>query len=184
MNKFSILNRVRHFSSRIFQNYFLFIPAIKQIKYFYDLTQIYLWKCNGLSEESIENITEWDSNFAPTFVYHHSLPEINFNEHYLMKYNISFPRRVINLYISYTLCPQLTNCNTYFTLSNCLFGSVKLTKITELDKYKYTGYGIEFDSHEEFSLTEGSVGKNVIICYCFISWYELMCILIIIEKIF
>ena len=58
MNKFSILNRVRHFSSRIFQNYFLFIPAIKQIKYFYDLTQIYLWKCNGLSEESIENITE------------------------------------------------------------------------------------------------------------------------------
>ena len=86
-----------------------------------------------------------------------------------MKYNIYFPRKVINLYISYTLCPQLTNCNTYFTLSNCLFGSVKLTKITELDKYKYTGYGIEFDSHEEFSLTEGSVGKNVIICYCFIS---------------
>ena len=89
-----------------------------------------------------------------------------------MKYNISFPRKVINLYISYTLLSQLTNCNTYFTLiftSNCLFGSVKLTSITELDKYNYTSYAIEFDSHEEFSLTEGSIVKNVIICYRFIS---------------
>ena len=30
-------------------------------------------------EESIENITKSDSNFALTFVDHHSLPDINFN---------------------------------------------------------------------------------------------------------
>ena len=34
----------------------------------------------------------------------------------------------------------------------------------DLDKYKYTGYGIGFDSHREFLFTDGSFGKNVIIC--------------------
>ena len=55
-------------------------------------------------------------------------------------------KKVINQYISYTLGTQLRNFNRDFTLSNCLFGSVKLTKNTYLDKYKYTGYGIGSDS--------------------------------------
>ena len=70
---------------------------------------------------------------------------------------------MINLYISYTGNPQLRNLNTDFTLSNCLFGSVKLTKNADLDKYKYRGYGIGLDSCSEFSFTDGSFRKNVII---------------------
>ena len=81
----------------------------------------------------------------------------------MIKNNISIPKKVISLYISYTLGPQLRNFNTDFTLSNCLFGSVKLTKNVDLDKYKFTGYGIGFDSCGEYSLSDGSVGKNVII---------------------
>ena len=42
----------------------------------------------------------------------------------------------INLYIPYTLVPQLRSLNTGFTLGNCLFGSVKLTKNADLDKCK------------------------------------------------
>ena len=42
-------------------------------------------------------------------------------------------------------------------------GSVELTKNTDPDKCKYTGYGIGFDSCSEFSFTDGSVGKNVIV---------------------
>ena len=34
--------------------------------------------------------------------------------------------------------------NTDFTLNNCLFGSVKLTKNAEPDKFGYSGYGIGF----------------------------------------
>ena len=116
-----------------------------------------------MSEENIENITESDSNFAPTFVDHHVLTEINFNAHCFIKNNISIPKKVINLYISYTLNPQLRNLNTNFTLGNCLFGSVKITENPDLDKYKYSGYGIGFDSHSEFSLPDGSMGKDVII---------------------
>ena len=53
--------------------------------------------------------------------------------------------------------------NTDFTLENCLFGSVKPTRNDDPDKCKYSGYGIVFDSPLEFSFTDGSVGKNVII---------------------
>ena len=58
---------------------------------------------------------------------------------------------------------QLRNLNTDFTLGNCLFGSVKLTKNTDLDKYKYPGYDIGFDSRSEFLFADGSYRKNVII---------------------
>ena len=37
-----------------------------------------------------------------------------------------------------------------FTLGNCLFCSVKLTKNTDLDKYKYSSYDIGFYSGSEF----------------------------------
>ena len=134
IDKFSILNGAKYFSSGIFQNYLVFIPAIKHIKYFHGTTQIYSWKSNGMSEESIENITKSDSNFAPNFVDHHSLPDINFNGHCLIKNNISILKKVINIYISYTLGLQLRNFTTTFTLSNCLCGSVKLTKNTDLDE--------------------------------------------------
>ena len=42
-----------------------------------------------MSEESIENITKPDSNFAPTFVNHHLLPELNLNGHCLINNNVS-----------------------------------------------------------------------------------------------
>ena len=43
------------------------------------------------------------------------------------------------------------------------FRSVKLTKNADLNKYKYRGYTIGFDSRSKFSLPDGSMGKNVII---------------------
>ena len=87
----------------------------------------------------------------------------------LIKNNISISKKVINLYISYTLGHQLRNLNTDFTLSNCIFGSVKLTKNTDLDKYKYTGYGIGFDSGLELLFTDGSYRRNVIIFGAYMS---------------
>ena len=110
-----------------------------------------------MSEEKIQNIAKSHGNFAPTFVDYYVLPDINFNEHSLIDNNISIPKKVINLYISYTLTPQLRNLNTDFKLNNCLFGSVKLTKNTDPDKYKQSGYGIGFDSRSEFLYTDGSM---------------------------
>ena len=89
---------------------------------------------NGMSEKSIEIITKSDSNFSPTIVDHYSFPDINFNEHCLIKNNISISKKETNLYISHTLGPQLRNSNTDFTLNNCLFGSVKLNKNADIHK--------------------------------------------------
>ena len=75
INKYSILNGAKYLYSRILQNYLVFIPAEKYMKYtkihFSGTTRICSWKSNGMSEESIENITKSDSNFTPTFVNHH-----------------------------------------------------------------------------------------------------------------
>ena len=84
----------------IFQNYLVFTPPLKHIKYFHGIIQIYSWKSDRMSEEIIENITKSDSNFTPTFADHRSLPDINSNRHCLMKNGISIPKKVINLYMS------------------------------------------------------------------------------------
>ena len=62
INKFNILNGAKYFSSGLFQNYLVFIPAKKYT------AQIDSWKPNGKSEENVENMTKSDSNFAPNFV--------------------------------------------------------------------------------------------------------------------
>ena len=53
--------------------------------------------------------------------------------------------------------------NSNFTLKDCMFGGVKLAKNADPDKYVYSGFGIGFDSRSEFSLPDGSEGKNAII---------------------
>ena len=55
-----------------------------------------------MSEESIENITATDPKFAPTCINSDPSPDTKFNGHCLIK-NIFLPKKVINLYISYTL---------------------------------------------------------------------------------
>ena len=42
-----------------------------------------------------------------------------------------------------------------------LFGAVILTKNADIDKHKYSGYGIGFDRH--FSHPSGRTGRNIII---------------------
>ena len=61
---------------------------------------------NGMLGENIENIIKSDSNFAPPFVDHYLLPGVNFNGDCQVN-NISVPKKVINIYISYKLNPQL-----------------------------------------------------------------------------
>ena len=97
IDKFSILNGAKYFSSVIFQNYLVSISAKKCVKYFHATARIYSWKSNGMSEENIENITKSDSKFAPTFDDHHVLPDKKFYRHCLIKDSISVPKKVINL---------------------------------------------------------------------------------------
>ena len=47
-----------------------------------------------------------------------------------------------------------------FVLKDCLFGAVKLTKISFLDKYSCSGYGIGLDSRSLFSIPNFGWDKN------------------------
>ena len=84
----------------------------------------------------------------------------------MSKFNGSFLNRIlhvdiVNIYIVYEIISDYNSIN-YPILENCLFGSVKLTKNADIDKYGYSGYGIGFDRNTSFSVGN-EIGKNVII---------------------
>ena len=68
---------------------------------------------------------------------------------------------ILNIYNVYKSIPDTKDFS--ITLENCLFGAVRLTKNADIDKYKYSGYGIGFDSKGSFSQPRGGYGRNVII---------------------
>ena len=71
-------------------------------------------------------------------------------------------KKVINLYVAY----EITNfhgIDSYPTLTNALFGAVKLTENTDIDKYRYFGYAMAFDGKGFYSHPSGVTGRNVII---------------------
>ena len=57
----------------------------------------------------------------------------------------------------------IIKASDYLTLENCLFGVVIQTKNADIDKYKYSGYGIVFDRHGSFLFFVTGLGRNVII---------------------
>ena len=69
---------------------------------------------------------------------------------------------IVNIYIVYELGASSSNSNDP-TLKNCLFGAVTLTKDSDIEKYRYSGYGIEFDRRSNYSFPGGGFGKNVLI---------------------
>ena len=69
---------------------------------------------------------------------------------------------IVNIYIVYKLSPNFNDFE--LALENCLFGAVKLTKNADIDKYKYSGYGIGLDAREIFlHPSDGNRAQNVII---------------------
>ena len=69
---------------------------------------------------------------------------------------------MLNIYIVYELRASSSHINDP-TLKKCLFGAVTLTKNADIDKYRYSGYGIGFDRRGSFSFPGGGFGQNVII---------------------
>ena len=75
---------------------------------------------------------------------------------------------IVNIYTVYRLSPH-TSANTDFAINDCLFGSIKLTKNSDLDKYQYGRYGLCFDSRGTYILLDGIYAKNLIIFSCDLS---------------
>ena len=97
INKCRILNGAKYFSSGTLQNYLVFISADKYIEFFIGVQKYFSWKSKGMSED-IKNSLGSDHNFAPILINSYPIPVAK-----LINNNISPFRKVINIYISYTL---------------------------------------------------------------------------------
>ena len=73
--------------------------------------------------------------------------------------------KIINLYITYKL-KKRSNDSPDFSLENCLFGAIKITKDVKTSRYKYSGNKIRFDAGSSFSFGNNLNTKNVIIFGC------------------
>ena len=115
----------------------------------------------GLSDEVIKSPTINNNSLAPKLEYIDKDMFVKFNGSCLIKQNkFTFNKKILNICIVYDLESNLNNFDPI--LENCLFGAIKITKNSYIDKYKYSGYGLGFDSKEIFSHPAGSFGNAVI----------------------
>ena len=120
------------------------------------------WKSKGLSNESIKTPSTSTNFLNPLLDYVSTKISIKFggscSKQDKATYNYG---KIVNIYIVYERSND-RNISSYPTLENCLFGAVKLTKHSDIDQYKCSGYGIGFDRRGKFSFENG-FGRNVII---------------------
>ena len=69
---------------------------------------------------------------------------------------------MVNIYLVFELAASSSHDKDP-TMKNCLFGAVTLSKNADIEKYKYSGYGIGFDRKSSFSFPSGGFGQNVLI---------------------
>ena len=133
----------------------------KNFKKIANTKSILSWKSKGLSDAVIKSPTINNNILAPELEYINKKMFVKFNGSCLIKQNKStFNRKIVNIYIVYDL--DLNSNDFDPALQNFLFGAVKLTKNSDIDKYKYSGYGIGFDSRGT-CLHSNGLGRNGII---------------------
>ena len=71
-------------------------------------------------------------------------------------------KKALNTYIVYELLGSSSHSHDP-TWKNCLFGAVRLTTNTDIDKYGYSDYGIRFDRKSSFSFPGSGFGQKVLI---------------------
>ena len=123
---------------------------------------IYFWKSKALSDERLDSITASNHKPTPELSFYGAKTKVEFKGSCLKQDKVTYNHgKTVNIYIVYEI-NQNYSIISYPTSENCLFGAVSLTKNADIDKYKYSGYGIGFDRHAEFSFGNG-IGKNCII---------------------
>ena len=95
--------------------------------------------------------------------YYDTKTRVNFTGSFLKQPKPSYSHStIVNIYIVYELGASSPHRDDP-RLKNCLFAAVRLTESVDIDKYGYSGYGIEFDRKSSFSFPNGGFGQNVII---------------------
>ena len=157
-----ILEAKNYFEEDGTQNYLVFQPMPEYFGKTGFGSNIYIsaWESKGLSNENIienENIT----GFAyPKLIYDNSRTKVKFYGSILKQNKVAFYGPIVNIYTVYRSSPKTNNSS--IVLEHCLFGAMNITKIAEVNKYEYRGWGLGFDSKGSCTHRDGGYGKNVI----------------------
>ena len=89
--------------------------------------------------------------------------KLSFDMSCLLQDKVTFNHgKIVNIYIVYeevSIASINGNRDSNLTIEKTLFGAVSLTKNADVDKYKYSGYGIAFDRNGSFSFPVGDMVK-------------------------
>ena len=96
-----------------------------------------------LSNESIKPTSAPHNFLTPSLNYLGTKIRVNISGSCLKQDKVTYNHgKIVNIYIVYEINKKYTKSHP--TL-NCLFGAVSITKNADIDKIKYSGYGIGFD---------------------------------------
>ena len=148
------------------QNYLVFLPMRKNFKLNAVVgvsDRVLSWQSKELSNESIKPPTTSNNSLNPRLSYNDTKIKVQFTGSCLKQPKCNFDhKKVVNIYIVYELGASSSH-DSDPEIKNCLFGAVTLTKNADIEKCKYSGYGIGFDRRSSFSFTDGGFGQNVLI---------------------
>ena len=150
-----------HFEKDGTQNYLVFQPISRHFKIIANTNYVSSWKSKGLSAENISQPTTSNNSLTPLLSYYGTKTRVKFTGSCLKQTKVSYThRKTVNIYILYELGASGSQDNDP-TLKK-LFGAVTLTRNVDIDKYRYSGYGIRFDRKSSF-FPGGGFGQIVII---------------------
>ena len=112
----------------------------------------------------LNHLNTSDNGLAPALNYIGTKTRVKFVGSCLKEDKITFIHgKIVNIYIFCKIRFSARGYDDYPILENSLFGAFDLVTNADIDKYKYSGYGITFDRRETFSFPTGGSGYKVII---------------------
>ena len=147
------------------QSYFLFESKSKSSTR--NAVVTHAWISTGIHNDSNNTDLFYVNNFnnhSPSLLNRDNRLGVTFSGNYMKQYKLGYAHgKIINELNEFYELKNRSTDGADFTVSNGLFGSVKLTKNTNTSHYGYKGYGIAFDSGGSFTSGNITNGKNVII---------------------
>ena len=127
------------------------------------VNQVSEWKSKGLSNQSVNlpgtlGDIVLSKTIRPSYIVFNNGALL-----YQNKNDATIGGPIVSIYIVYRT--SLKTISSSNALKNSLFGAIKITNTSSLDreKYQYSGYGIGFDRKGTFTHPEGGDGKNIVV---------------------
>ena len=166
-NDLSLYKGKQYFDERSGKkNYLLFLPINKYFRLnsvANRVDYVLSWKSKRFSSKNTRPPTTSDNSLSPELNYYGTKTRVKVTKTFSKKSrHFLTHKHAVNIYIVYELAAS-SSFNSDPTLRHSLFGAVTLTKNADIEKYKYSGYGIGFDRRSSFSFAAGGFGQNVLI---------------------